>query len=72
MKNWTLARKVKKQMNKYGKLRKPIVSYMISVIIIVLHTKFVASSFHSFWEIFDEISFYNGTSRERKKNEWTN
>ena len=53
-------------MNKYGKLRKPIVSYMISVIIIVLHTKFEASSLYSFWEIFDDF-FLNGTSLERRR-----
>ena len=57
-------------MNKYSKLRKPIVSYMISVIIMVLHTKFEASSFYSFWEIFDKFFFIMGLLwRERRMKE---
>ena len=57
-------------MNKYGKLRKPIVYYTISVIIIVLHTNLRLLAF-IVWEIFDDF-FYNGTFMERKKNERTN
>ena len=53
-----------------NKPRKPMVSYTIKVIIIVLHTKYEASTFHGSEEIFDKkfnIGLY-GEKEEEKNN----
>ena len=46
-KNLTLAYMERRKNERTNKPRKPIVSYMIQVIITALHTKFEASSFYS-------------------------